>query len=150
MSEESRRVLELDEKATEGPWYRFSSRCGTIQVSCSKDHGHHDAICAWTGFDASDLPINKQRNNAKLIAEYRTLAPQLARQVEALEAERDSLQQELSDSAKQIEVASAELLALSTNPPCRECGAMTEDEANTKCICAGDKDSCAGCAIWGD
>jgi hypothetical protein len=34
------------------------------------------------------------------------------------------------------------------NPPCGECGAMTPDEAATKCNCAGDKDHCHGCELW--
>jgi len=33
-------------------------------------------------------------------------------------------------------------------PPCLECGAMTEDEAGTKCRCAGDKDDCHGAHLW--
>ncbi|MES2877555.1 MAG: hypothetical protein V4713_03965 [Pseudomonadota bacterium] len=34
--------------------------------------------------------------------------------------------------------------------PCVECGAMTQKEAETKCICAGDKDNCHGCELWPD
>jgi hypothetical protein len=37
-----------------------------------------------------------------------------------------------------------------STPPCLECGAMTPEEASTKCICAGDKDSCHGCDLWPD
>jgi len=37
-----------------------------------------------------------------------------------------------------------------SKPPCRECGAMTLKEAETKCNCAGDKDHCHGCDIWRD
>lgn len=33
-------------------------------------------------------------------------------------------------------------------PPCLECGAMTEIEAETKCNCGGDKDHCHGCELW--
>lgn len=36
------------------------------------------------------------------------------------------------------------------SPPCVECGAMTEEEAGTKCRCAGDKDDCHGCRLWPD
>lgn len=36
------------------------------------------------------------------------------------------------------------------HPPCLECGAKTEDEAQTKCICAGDKDDCHGVRLWPD
>lgn len=35
-------------------------------------------------------------------------------------------------------------------PPCGECGAMTKEEAEEKCICGGDKDSCHGCHLWPD
>jgi len=31
-----------------------------------------------------------------------------------------------------------------TKPPCLECSAKTKEEAETACICAGDKDSCHG------
>lgn len=36
------------------------------------------------------------------------------------------------------------------SPPCLECGAMTQEEAGRKCICAGDKDDCHGCRLWPD
>ena len=35
-------------------------------------------------------------------------------------------------------------------PPCLECGAETQAEAETKCNCAGDKDHCHGCDLWPD
>lgn len=35
-------------------------------------------------------------------------------------------------------------------PPCLECGAMTPEEAETKCRCSGDKDHCHGCELWPD
>lgn len=35
-------------------------------------------------------------------------------------------------------------------PPCQECGAKTEKEAEEACICAGDKDHCHGCELWKD
>ncbi len=35
-------------------------------------------------------------------------------------------------------------------PPCTECGAMTANEAETKCNCSGDKDNCHGCTLWPD
>lgn len=37
-----------------------------------------------------------------------------------------------------------------SKPPCDECGAMTSEEAETKCNCAGDKDDCHGCKLWSD
>jgi hypothetical protein len=42
------------------------------------------------------------------------------------------------------------LRKMKEKPPCLECGAMTEYEAQTKCICGGDKDHCHGCDIWED
>ena len=33
-------------------------------------------------------------------------------------------------------------------PPCLECGAVSAEEAETKCICGGDKDDCHGCHLW--
>ena len=35
-------------------------------------------------------------------------------------------------------------------PPCIECGAVDAKDAETKCICAGDKDDCHGCHLWPD
>ena len=35
-----------------------------------------------------------------------------------------------------------------SKPPCVECGAMTEQEAETKCKAGGDKDHCHGCDLW--
>lgn len=35
-------------------------------------------------------------------------------------------------------------------PPCAECGAMTQEEAETKCLCGGDKDDCHGSRLWPD
>ena len=35
-------------------------------------------------------------------------------------------------------------------PPCLECGAMTAKEAETMCICGGDKDYCHGQDLWPD
>lgn len=37
-----------------------------------------------------------------------------------------------------------------SKPPCQECGAMTPEEAATKCHCGGDKDDCHGCHLWPD
>lgn len=34
--------------------------------------------------------------------------------------------------------------------PCIECGAATAKEAETKCLCSGDKDDCHGCQLWPD
>lgn len=34
--------------------------------------------------------------------------------------------------------------------PCIECGAKDANEAETLCLCAGDKDDCHGCQLWPD
>lgn len=44
----------------------------------------------------------------------------------------------------------AEADEMRKNPPCLECGAMSLAEAETKCICGGDKDHCHGCDLWPD
>lgn len=36
------------------------------------------------------------------------------------------------------------------SPPCIECGAKTLQEAESICICSGDKDDCHGCHLWPD
>ena len=33
---------------------------------------------------------------------------------------------------------------------CCECGALTKEEAEVKCLCDGDKDDCHGLRIWPD
>jgi hypothetical protein len=33
---------------------------------------------------------------------------------------------------------------------CIECGARTPEEAESECICSGDKDHCHGCELWPD
>lgn len=33
---------------------------------------------------------------------------------------------------------------------CVECGARTKEDAETSCICSGDKDYCHGCELWPD
>lgn len=35
-------------------------------------------------------------------------------------------------------------------PPCLECGAVSAKDAETKCVCSGDKDDCHGCSLWPD
>ena len=37
-----------------------------------------------------------------------------------------------------------------SKPPCQECGAMTLEEAQERCICSGDKDDCHGTKLWPD
>lgn len=34
--------------------------------------------------------------------------------------------------------------------PCCECGATSEEQARTMCICNGEKDDCHGCELWPD
>jgi len=52
--------------------------------------------------------------------------------------------------AAEIEAEIAEAEARYREPPCMECGAMTPEEAETRCICGGDKDDCHGCHLWPD
>ena len=51
-----------------------------------------------------------------------------------------------SEYDTEIEKAEAEY----EKPPCQECGAMTREEAETRCISGGDKDDCHGCHLWPD
>ena len=37
-----------------------------------------------------------------------------------------------------------------SEPPCIECGAKTEEESKSKCVCSGEKDNCHGCELWND
>lgn len=35
-------------------------------------------------------------------------------------------------------------------PPCRDCGAKTAKEAESKCTCNSERDYCHGCELWED
>lgn len=48
------------------------------------------------------------------------------------------------------EAEQAEWNEARSKPPCQECGAMSIEEAETKCRCAGDKDHCHGVELWPD
>lgn len=50
----------------------------------------------------------------------------------------------------EYEAELAEAKEAYSKPPCQECGAMTPEEAETKCRCGGDKDDCHGCKLWPD
>lgn len=50
----------------------------------------------------------------------------------------------------EIEAEQAEWSEARKKPPCQECGAMTIEEAETKCRCGGDKDHCHGVDLWPD
>ena len=52
--------------------------------------------------------------------------------------------------AAELEAEIAEAEAKYLDPPCQECGAMTPEEAETRCKCGGDKDDCHGCRLWPD
>lgn len=54
------------------------------------------------------------------------------------------------DKAIELAVAIATHDERRKHPPCMECGAATPKEAETKCICSGDKDDCHGCELWPD
>lgn len=49
-----------------------------------------------------------------------------------------------------LTIAAEAFAWLSGQPPCQECGAMTPQEAETRCVCGGDKDHCHGCDLWPD
>ncbi len=46
------------------------------------------------------------------------------------------------------EIATAE--ERGKHPPCMECGAVSLEDAQGKCLCGGDKDDCHGCTLWPD
>lgn len=48
----------------------------------------------------------------------------------------------------EMEKEMAEWSEARSKPPCQECGAMTLEEAETKCRCGGDKDHCHGVELW--
>lgn len=50
----------------------------------------------------------------------------------------------------EIEADSKAAAEAYSKPPCQECGAMTLEEAQNKCICNGDKDDCHGTKLWPD
>ncbi|WBL18501.1 hypothetical protein [Citricoccus sp. NR2] len=78
------RVKELDEKATDGPW--------VMDPESVSDNGLHYRPArvyaeGWTGYpvnDACEISLPTNNEDADLIAEYRHLAPQLARALEAV------------------------------------------------------------------
>lgn len=41
-----------------------------------------------------------------------------------------------------------EEIAAWKHPPCQECGAVTKEEAKTKCLCSGNKVNCHGRQLW--
>jgi hypothetical protein len=61
-------------------------------------------------------------------------------------AELEPTPEELAE----IEAESKAWAEAYSKPPCQECGAMTLEEAQNKCICGGDKDDCHGCKLWPD
>ena len=54
----------------------------------------------------------------------------------------------VSELKQRIKELEAEVKSLMETPPCRECGAMTLKEAETRCRCGGDKDHCHGIDLW--
>jgi hypothetical protein len=125
-SEIASRVLELSEKATEGPWHvnpdGFESKWKYPTVYATDDELRYIADCRdFLNFDVATPNLA----NAELIAEYRTAAPELARAYQQLEQENATLRAELAveqakkapwvsdyDRAKLIHDQSAEITAL--------------------------------------
>ena len=82
MSDTTKRVQELDKAATPGPW-RGEKYDNATKIGWFSGHTTHHG----NYIDADD---------AALIAEYRTLAPELAREVERLTDELAVAHSELS------------------------------------------------------
>lgn len=84
----ARRILDLDKAATAGPWetdagydmYVFKKPVGNGVMIADRMVAEPDAIVRARGTGAG-LSETEQRANMKLVAEYRTLAVQLAKLV---------------------------------------------------------------------
>ena len=108
------RVLELDAKATRGPWDGATDETGDGFVDQVKTgegvfigmalHAAPSELGVGNGFGSPEWA-----DNAALIAYYRTAAPALAREVERLEKVADNLQREFRD-AEQLVCDERELL----------------------------------------
>lgn len=81
------RVKELDEKATDAPWFRWYSGVHTA-IPDPRDFACDDPRMLEVSRHADHLPYDSPEGiaNAALIAEYRKLAPQLAIALEAVVA----------------------------------------------------------------
>lgn len=62
-------------------------------------------------------------------------------------AKNTDIRHECKADGGQCGIAAAEAYS---KPPCQECGAMTPEEAETRCHCGGDKDDCHGTKLWPD
>lgn len=85
------RVLELDEKATKGSWR--TPEKGFHILADDQVIGRVELVYDDPNDYLSCPNVTRMAHNQDLIAEYRTLAPALARQVKELEANRDALLQ---------------------------------------------------------
>jgi hypothetical protein len=97
-SEIASRVLELSEKATEGPWHvnpdGFESKWKYPTVYATDDELRYITDCRdFLNFDVATPNLA----NAELIAEYRTAAPELARACQQLEQENATLREQLAE-----------------------------------------------------
>lgn len=53
--------------------------------------------------------------------------------------------------AEEMDADMAKAEAEYSKPPCQRCGAMTREEAETKCrVSGGDDDHCHGSELWPD
>ncbi len=85
------RVLELDAKATPGPWdYDLNHTVAVVEP----DREWGESICRIFGV------ASNHKHDAKVIAHYRTAAPALAHAVLALHAEKAALEARLTESER--------------------------------------------------
>lgn len=94
----------------------------------------------WCEYASRYISFPEAQDQAPEEADPFWIARKLERQ---LTAERAKYKEE-------IKRLNEEIAAMLRNPPCRECDAMTQEEAETKCNCGGDKDHCHGSDIWTD
>lgn len=98
LSDLIQRVTELDKAATPGPWTTEAEVVdwlNGLQPACAVRHcedprgmGSHHMVAACPQL-GSHSGTNEPIQNADLIAEYRTLCPQLAEEAQRLQEERD-------------------------------------------------------------
>lgn len=90
--------------ATKGPWGAWISGA-TICVSApnGKRRDGVDQIIHWTGFDACYEPIEKQKTNARFIANARSDVPYLLDLIDTLSRREAEMRAALRDTADTLE-----------------------------------------------
>lgn len=87
------RVLELDDKATKGPW-RCTSDLPLYAVAAEEYDIANSESRRYRAYDKKHLGMREK--DARLIAEYRTLAPILARELQAVGLDNELLRLQLA------------------------------------------------------